>query len=67
MIITSFAIPSQKPMTDDELAEALSSDFTSAAAPAEEKTSPTEVLIFFAPLRAFIAVKYCHFYNNISL
>ncbi|XP_064902640.1 calpastatin isoform X2 [Columba livia] len=37
-----FAIPSQKPMTDDELAEALSSDFTSSAAPAEEKTSPTE-------------------------
>ncbi|XP_064902656.1 calpastatin isoform X17 [Columba livia] len=32
----------EKPMTDDELAEALSSDFTSSAAPAEEKTSPTE-------------------------
>ncbi|XP_065512119.1 calpastatin isoform X2 [Caloenas nicobarica] len=33
----------EKPMTDDELAEALSSDFTCSAAPAEEKkTSPTE-------------------------
>ncbi|XP_065716398.1 calpastatin isoform X3 [Patagioenas fasciata] len=32
----------EKPMTDDELAEALSSDFTSSAAPAEEKPSPTE-------------------------
>lgn len=38
-------------MTDDELAEALSSDFTCSAAPAEEKkTSPTEVLIFVMPL-----------------
>ncbi|NWQ83252.1 ICAL protein, partial [Columbina picui] len=33
----------EKPMTDDELAEALSSDFTCSAAPAEgKKTSPTE-------------------------
>uniref|UniRef100_A0A8C6IW27 Calpastatin n=1 Tax=Melopsittacus undulatus TaxID=13146 RepID=A0A8C6IW27_MELUD len=32
----------EKPMTDDELAEALSSDFTCSAASAEEKTSLTE-------------------------
>uniref|UniRef100_A0A663NDD0 Calpastatin n=1 Tax=Athene cunicularia TaxID=194338 RepID=A0A663NDD0_ATHCN len=37
-----------KPMTDDELAEALSSEFTCSVASAEEKkTSLTEVLIFF--------------------
>lgn len=49
-------------MTDDELAEALSSDFTCSTASAEEKkTSLTEVL------RAFIAVKYCHYYINVSL
>nr|XP_041567116.1 calpastatin isoform X2 [Taeniopygia guttata] len=34
----------EKPMTDDELAEALSSDFTCSAASAQEKTSPTEKL-----------------------
>ncbi|KAM9507485.1 calpastatin isoform 2-T2 [Guaruba guarouba] len=32
----------EKPMTDDELAEALSSDFTCSTASAEEKTSLTE-------------------------
>ncbi|XP_039945490.1 calpastatin isoform X12 [Hirundo rustica] len=32
----------EKPMTDDELAEALSSDFTCSAASAQEKTSLTE-------------------------
>ncbi|XP_075582142.1 calpastatin isoform X2 [Pelecanus crispus] len=32
----------EKPMTDDELAEALSSDFTCSTAPAEEKKSLTE-------------------------
>ncbi|NXU18158.1 ICAL protein, partial [Pardalotus punctatus] len=32
----------QEPMTDDELAEALSSDFTSSTASAQEKTSLTE-------------------------
>ncbi|XP_041320484.1 calpastatin isoform X1 [Pyrgilauda ruficollis] len=32
----------EKPMTDDELADALSSDFTCSAASAQEKTSPTE-------------------------
>jgi len=55
-------------MTDDELAEALSSDFTCSTAAAEEKrTSLTEVLIFFLPLHAFIVMKYCHHYLNISL
>ncbi|NXI70572.1 ICAL protein, partial [Anseranas semipalmata] len=33
---------SEKPMTDDELADALSSDFTCSTASAEEKTSLTE-------------------------
>ncbi|NXL51055.1 ICAL protein, partial [Podilymbus podiceps] len=43
----------EKPMTDDELAEALSSDFTCRTAAAEEKTSLAEVLILFLPLHAF--------------
>uniref|UniRef100_A0A8C9NNL8 Calpastatin n=1 Tax=Serinus canaria TaxID=9135 RepID=A0A8C9NNL8_SERCA len=45
----------EKPMTDDELAEALSSDFTCSAASAQEKkTSLTEVLTLCLPLHAFI-------------
>lgn len=45
----------QKPMTDDELAEALSSDFTCSTASAqEEKTSLTEVVTLSLPLHAFM-------------
>lgn len=55
-------------MTDDELAEALSSDFTCSTASAEEKkTGLTEVSIFFLPLHAFIAMKHCHYCLNTSL
>lgn len=58
-------------MTDDELADALSSDFTCSIPSAEEKkTSLTEVLIpfffFFLAMKAFIAMKYfCYYFNTL--
>lgn len=49
-------------MTDDELADALSSDFTCSIAAAEEKKS-TEVLIFFFAMQSSIVVKYFCYHN----
>lgn len=51
-------------MTDDELADALSSDFTCGIAAAEEKKT-TEVLTFFfvSTMQSSVVVKYFCYHN----